>query len=119
MVGWHHQCNEHEPGQTPGDGKGQEGLAVHGVAKSQTHCTTSLSLSDAGKDRGQKEKRALEDEKDGWHHQYNEHEPGQTPGGGEGQEGLAVHGIAKSQTQLGNRTTTNTYNHHLCQETEH
>ena len=27
MVGWHHQCNGHELGQTPGDGKGQGGLA--------------------------------------------------------------------------------------------
>ena len=27
MVGWHHQCNGHELGQTPGDGRGQGGLA--------------------------------------------------------------------------------------------
>ena len=27
MVGWHHQCNGHELGQTPGDGEGQGGLA--------------------------------------------------------------------------------------------
>ena len=27
MTGWHHQCNGHEPGQTPGDGEGQGGLA--------------------------------------------------------------------------------------------
>ena len=27
MVGWHHQFNGHELGQTLGDGKGQEGLA--------------------------------------------------------------------------------------------
>ena len=26
MAGWHHQCNGHELGQTPGDGKGQGGL---------------------------------------------------------------------------------------------
>ena len=26
MVGWHHQCNEHELGQTPGDGEEQGGL---------------------------------------------------------------------------------------------
>ena len=25
MAGWHHQCNEHELGQTPGDGTGREG----------------------------------------------------------------------------------------------
>ena len=23
MAGWHHRCNEHELGQTPGDGEGQ------------------------------------------------------------------------------------------------
>ena len=27
MAGWHHRCNEHEPGQTLGDGEGQGGLA--------------------------------------------------------------------------------------------
>ena len=27
MVGQHHQCNEHELGQTLGDGEGQRGLA--------------------------------------------------------------------------------------------
>ena len=26
MDGRHHQCNEHELGQTPGDGEGQGGL---------------------------------------------------------------------------------------------
>ena len=26
MAGWHHQCNEHELGQTLGDGEGQGGL---------------------------------------------------------------------------------------------
>ena len=38
MVGWHHQLNEHEFEQIPGDGEGQEnlGAAVHGVAKSWT-----------------------------------------------------------------------------------
>ena len=59
---------------------------------------TSLSLSDAGNDQGQKEKRASEDEMVGWHHQCKKHEPRQTPGDGEGQKVLAVHGVAKSQT---------------------
>ena len=38
MVGWHHQFNGHELGQTLGDGEGQEtlALAVHGVTKSWT-----------------------------------------------------------------------------------
>ena len=26
MTGWHHRCNEHELGQTPGGGEGQGGL---------------------------------------------------------------------------------------------
>ena len=27
MAGWYHRCNEHELGQTSGDGAGQGGLA--------------------------------------------------------------------------------------------
>ena len=45
-------------------------------------------VPDAGKDWGQKAKRVSEDETDGWHHQCNRHEPGQTLGDGEGQRGL-------------------------------
>ena len=44
---------------------------------------------EAGKDWGQKEKRASEDKMVGWHHWCNRHEIEQTPGGGEGQGGLA------------------------------
>ena len=44
---------------------------------------------DAGKDRGQEEKEAIGGEMVGWHHQLNEHEFEQTPGGGEGQGSLA------------------------------
>ena len=29
MVGWHHQLNEHEFEQTPGDGEGQGSLACY------------------------------------------------------------------------------------------
>ena len=29
MAGWHHQCNAHELGQTPGDDEGQGGLACY------------------------------------------------------------------------------------------
>ena len=37
MVGWHHQFNRHELGQTLAGGEGQEGLAAFcGVAKSWT-----------------------------------------------------------------------------------
>ena len=45
-------------------------------------------VPNAGKDSGQKEKRASEDEMAGWHHQYNAHELRQTSGDGEGQRGL-------------------------------
>ena len=30
MAGQHHQCNDHELGQTPGDDEEQRGLASHG-----------------------------------------------------------------------------------------
>jgi len=29
MAGWHHQCNEHELGQTVGDDEGQSSLACY------------------------------------------------------------------------------------------
>ena len=40
-------------------------------------------VPNAGKDEGQKEKRASEDEMAGWHHRCNEHELGQTLGDSE------------------------------------
>ena len=43
---------------------------------------------DAGKDWGQEEKGATEDEVVGWHHWFNGHEFEQTPGDSEGQESL-------------------------------
>ena len=45
-----------------------------------------------------------EDEKVGWHHQFNRHEFEQAPGVGDGQgrRHAAVHGITKSQTRLSN-----------------
>ena len=46
-------------------------------------------VPDTGKDWGQNEKRASEDEVAGWHHWYNEHELRQTLGDGEGHRGLA------------------------------
>ena len=44
---------------------------------------------DAGKDWGQEEKGATENEMVGWHHQLNGHEFEQTPGDSEGQDSLA------------------------------
>jgi len=43
---------------------------------------------DGGKDQGQEEKRATEDEMVGWHHQLNGHEFEQTPGDSERQGSL-------------------------------
>ena len=45
-------------------------------------------VPDAGKDWGQEEKRASEDEMAEWHHWCNGHEIGKTSGDGEGQGGL-------------------------------
>ena len=58
----------------------------------------------AGKDGGQKEKGATEDEMVGWHHGLNGHESEQTPGDLKGREAwhAAVHGASKSWTQLSN-----------------
>ena len=43
---------------------------------------------DAGKDRGQEEKEAIEDKMAGWHHSVNGHEFDQAPGDSEGQGSL-------------------------------
>ena len=43
----------------------------------------------------------------GWHHRLDGHEFEQTPGVGHGQGGLAaIHGVAKSRTQLSDFTLT-------------
>ena len=55
---------------------------------------------DAGKDWGQEEKGAIEDETVGWHHQLNGHVSEQTLEDSEGPPG--VHGVEKSWTQLSN-----------------
>ena len=46
----------------------------------------------------------------GWHHRLSGHELEQTPGDVEGRETChtAVHGVKKSRTRLGERTTTTT-----------
>ena len=64
---------------------------------------------DAGKDWGQEEKVRTEDEMVGWHHQLDGHGFGWTPGVGDKQEAwhAAVHGVAKSRTQLNDWTELN------------
>ena len=69
-------------------------------------------VPDAGKDQGQKKKKASEDETAGQHHWCNEHELGQTPGNGEGQGDLACcspWGCKESDTtgQLNNNHSSN------------
>ena len=62
----------------------------------------------AGKDWGQKEKRAAEDEVVGCHHRLNGHKLGQTQEMVRDREAwhVAVPGLEKSQTWLGDWTTT-------------
>ena len=63
---------------------------------------------DAGKNWRQEEKGMTEGEMVGWHHWVNGCEFEQAPGDGKGQGSLraVVHGVAKSQTRLSDRTTT-------------
>ena len=64
--------------------------------------------SDAGKDWGQEQKGATEDEMLGWHHQLNGHEFEQTQKTVKDSKAwhAAVHGVAKSLTRLNNTTIT-------------
>ena len=66
---------------------------------------------DIGKDWGQKERRASEDEMAGWHHWCNGHDFGQTLGDGEGQGGLACCSpwCCKESDMTGWLTTTTTW----------
>ena len=59
--------------------------------------------SDAGRDWEQ-EKGTTEDEMAGWHHWLDGHEFEWTLGVGDGQGGLAIHGVAKSRTWLSDWT---------------
>ena len=61
---------------------------------------------DAGKNWGQEEKVATEDEMVRWHHWFDGHEFEQTQGDRDGQRSLAaVHGVAKKWTQFSDWTT--------------
>ena len=66
---------------------------------------------DAGKDWGQEEKGATEDETVEWPLWLNGPEFEQTQGDSEGREArcVAVHGVTKSQTRLSNWITTTTH----------
>ena len=43
-AGWHHRCNEHELGQTPGDGEGQGGLVCCSPWKVGHNCVTEQHI---------------------------------------------------------------------------
>ena len=81
-----------------------------GQLSRRVHCITILHNAksrltgkdpDAGKDWAQ-EKEKIEDEMVAWHHWLNRHEFEQAPGMVKDREAwhAAVHGVAKSQTQL-------------------
>ena len=63
--------------------------------------TDSLEKTDTGK-HWRQEKGTTEDEMVGWHHRLDGYEFEQAPGVGDGQKAwcAAVHGVAKSRTQL-------------------
>ena len=65
--------------------------------------------SDTGRGWGQEEKGTTEDEMAGWHHWLDGHELEWTPRVGDGQAGrrAAIHGVAKSLTQLSNWSEMN------------
>ena len=71
-------------------------------------------VPDAGKDWGQKKKRASEDEMAGWHHRCNGNKLGQTSGDCEGQRGLVCYsswGHKESDTTgwLNNNNSSNIF----------
>ena len=79
-------------------------LLIFNTSTAPTHCKDP----DAGKDWGQEEQGTIEDEMVEWHHWLNGHEFERTQEDSEGQEAwsAAVHGVAKSGTQLSDWTTT-------------
>ena len=102
MVGWHHWLDGHEFEQAPGVGDGQGSLACCSPwGHKELDMTEWPNWTDAvnsrlngkvphaGKDWGQKEERASEDEMAEWHYLCSGHELGQTLGNDEGQGGLA------------------------------
>ena len=86
-------CKEIKPVNLKGDQPwiftGRTKAEAPGFCSSDENRWLTGKVPDAGKDWGQKEKRASEDEMAGWHHRCNGHELRQTLGDGEGRGGLA------------------------------
>ena len=74
--------------------------------------------SDAGRDWGQEEKGTTEEEMAGWHHWFDRHELGLTPGVGDGQGGLECcnswHRKESDTTERLNWTELRLYYLQLC-----
>ena len=75
-------------GTTCSDFGGQDNGLGSTLIQSDVNRWLIRKVPEAGKDWGQKEERASEDEMAGQQHWCNEHELGQIPGDGEGQGGL-------------------------------
>ena len=122
MVGWHHQLDGHDFEETLGVGDGQKGVVCCSPwGRKESDTTVLLNWNDAeapiiwlpdakswltGKDpdagKDWRQKRVTEDEMVRWHHQCNGHELGQTTWDGDREAWCGtVHGVANSQTQLG------------------
>ena len=93
-----------------------EGLMLKLKLQKFGHLTWKADLLEktlTGKDWRQKKKRVMDDEMVGWHHWLSGPELGETPGDSEEQGGLVCcsWGVAKSQTRLGDWTTTYSNSH--------
>ena len=80
----------HSEGDQPWDFFGRNDAKAESSVLWPPHAKSWLlgKDSDAGRDRGQEEKRTTEDKMFGWHHWPNGHESEWTPGVGDGQGGL-------------------------------
>ena len=109
-------CKEIQPVHSKGDQSwvlfGRTDAEAETPILGLPHAKSWLNGKDphAGQDWRQEEKATTEDEMVGWHHQLIGHEFEQTLGDDERQEAwraAAVHGVAKSQTQLNEWTELN------------
>ena len=79
----------HSEGDQPWDFFGRNEAKVETPVLWPPRVKSWLIGKDAGRDWGQEEKGTTEDEMAGWHHRLDGRESQWTPGGGDGQGGLA------------------------------